>query len=123
MKNPKIIVLEDDEDRAKIFTAAYPDCFISGGVDEFVARAKEGFDYAFMDRDLGTAKTGDDAVRGMEGCSFRNARIIIHSMNIPAAESMENDLVRQGWQIVQRKPYIGLIGYLIAAKNFRDKTK
>lgn len=119
----KILVLEDDLRRVQIFRqklVGFDLTFVETAMDAIGAIQDEEFDVIFLDHDLGgqvyvsTAdkNTGSEVVRWMlasQGALFHyDPYIIIHSLNTPAAESMETALKRAKFSFVYRIPFTTL---------------
>jgi CheY-like chemotaxis protein len=115
----KILVLEDDPIRISKFhsvcEAAGIDLAIHDNVNDFIVAAQLlDYEAIFLDHDLGGQvfvdtrfhNTGSGAVRWMVAEHGYDVPIIIHSMNTPAAISMEKSLVAGNFSMVYRVAWI-----------------
>jgi CheY-like chemotaxis protein len=104
----KILILEDDPNRIKTFKAKLGIQHKLTCIDTAEAAIEylrmEEFDVVFLDHDLGGEQmvdtadenTGSEVVRWLTQTEKGNRHVyvtfVIHSLNTPAAESMENTL-------------------------------
>ena len=118
----RILILEDSQERIDVFTDAL--CFDSHEIiivetaeDAITYLEKDEFDLLMLDHDLGgecyvdTAEknTGSEVVRWLTNSGYRSSPVIIvHSMNEPAARSMEHALAYDGFE-VHRIPFVQMI--------------
>jgi CheY-like chemotaxis protein len=123
----KILILEDDPDRMKIFRLALEErheiMHVETAQQAIDCLEFQVFDVVFLDHDLGgetyvseaNVNTGSEVARYMAtglGCTWYAMPIVIHSMNIPAAEKMEHKLRAAGYSNVHRISFTKLVTYL-----------
>lgn len=112
----RILVLEDSEYRVREFRDAFiGNTFriVDNAKECIEALEKEKWDLIFLDHDLGGesmvstthANTGSEVVRWMIDNPDDIPPIYIHSMNVPAAISMEQDLLKIN-SFVYRIPWV-----------------
>ncbi len=104
----RILILEDDIDRMEVFYSKLANDHTVVWVDtasQAIGYLGRGdFDVVFLDHDLGgevfvnqaDANTGSEVVRWMVSTDTLLSRptVVIHSLNFPAARSMEDSLNR-----------------------------
>lgn len=100
----RILILEDDGHRALIFVEkfyAHELTIIENSNDAIDLLDQGVYDYLFLDHDLGEGNgSGSDVsafLRSHPENLNNQARIIIHSWNIPAAMRMVDDLPGAHW--------------------------
>lgn len=123
----KILILEDDPNRVDIFRATLGDrhslAFAETAAAAIAAINSTPFDVIFLDHDLGgqtyvaesDENTGSEVVRHLAyACGGgRETPIIIHSMNLPAAQAMQKNLLAAGYRHVYQIPFSKLTEYLV----------
>lgn len=92
----KILVVDDSSDRMRWFEEMFYDCYVSfcpTVESSLLALKNDTFDFIFLDHDLGEKGDGRDITKEMKKENLAPyATIIIHSMNVPAAMQMIEDL-------------------------------
>lgn len=119
--NMKILVLEDDPERMKIFHATLGDRHEikhAETAQECIALLKTyDADILFLDHDLGgetfvdakNVNTGSEVVRYLTSNACRWAGpIVVHSCNVREAEVMEHNLRMAGYNRTHRIPFTAL---------------
>lgn len=117
----KVFVLEDNEERIKWFRSHYPSAMVYTTAAEAikwltVSKSSVEWDLIFLDHDLGGTSYADsnsplhgmEVVRWIEQNHPKAKRIIIHSLNYPAAIEMEKRLHEAGYP-VYRMPFHRLV--------------
>ena len=91
----KILVLEDDSYRATTFIEKFCDHDVTITENAGIAMEyleEDTFDWIFLDHDLGENNGCGADVAALLACNAdnanNNARIIVHSWNVPAAKAM-----------------------------------
>lgn len=112
-----ILILEDDKERTKSFLALMPFAKCVPTAKEAIDHLqKENYQLLMLDHDLGGSVFVDSSINNCGMAVVRwieehpispNTKIVIHSMNIPAAECMASRLANVGYQIFQI-PYCSL---------------
>jgi len=108
MCNKRILFLDDDDTRTQGFLALNPEAVCVKTAGECIAYLKESWDEIYLDHDLGGEIFADSGREdtGMEvvRCIIRdlpshlkNTLFIVHSMNVPAAVRMVEDLRSAGY--------------------------
>lgn len=121
----KILILEDDENRVEIFREMLGQrhdlTVVDTAQDAIDEIDSDIFDVIFLDHDLGgqtyvaasDMNTGSEVVRNMtRRAVVLSASVVIHSMNTPAAASMQSQLVNAGYHPVHRIPFSKLVSFL-----------
>lgn len=120
----RVLFLDDNPERAKAAKRALLCTHVATGYDCIHHLSESDWDAVYLDHDLGGEPDGDTATtadeRGMTGmdvarylCMNRHLyadklRVVIHSLNGPAATMMASDLHRAGYQ-VERVPFTRLL--------------
>lgn len=132
----KILVLEDDQNRIDTFRtklSRHTLVFVETAADAIAliqseTEAGTAFDVIFLDHDLGgetcidtkNTNTGSGVVRWMLSYqrTLGQPHVIIHSMNTPAAESMQVNLETNGFDFVYRIPFTQLVSSYLDDPSF-----
>lgn len=132
----KILILEDDQNRIDTFRtklSRHTLFFVSTAADAIAwirseAEAGAAFDVIFLDHDLGgeafvntnNKNTGSEVVRWLTSYQgvLEQPYIIIHSMNHPAAASMQAALEAKGFEFIYRIPFIQLVSKFLDDPSF-----
>lgn len=132
----KILILEDDQNRIATFRnklSRHTLVFVETASDAIAtikgaAEVGSAFDVIFLDHDLGgeayvdpsNQNTGSEVVRWLTsyGGVLEQPYIIIHSMNHPAATSMQKALDRDGYEFVYRIPFVQLVSTYLDDPTF-----
>ena len=121
----KILILEDDLNRIETFKVKLGlqhELTFVDTAEAAIEELHEKFDVVFLDHDLGGEQmvdtadenTGSEVVRWLTETEKGNSHVftsfIIHSMNLPAAKSMENTLKYHfSKDYVHRIPFTSLV--------------
>lgn len=115
----KVLILEDDQERAKTFLQRYPDAVVVDSAHDCIKHLSEHWDVVYLDHDLGGSSM-PDSVR--EDCGYevvrhilehqpehlRQTKFVVHSANPIRARIMAEDLRRAGYN-AEHKPFINLL--------------
>lgn len=121
----RILILEDDMNRIDLFgqklcANQFDITYVTTAAEAIALLDQEEFDLVFLDHDLGgqtyvntaDTNTGSEVVRHMTRPTYlKTPVVIIHSMNEPAAKSMEHALVYEGFE-THRIPFTKLVVHL-----------
>lgn len=118
----RVIFLDDSEARIKTFLTRVPSAQVartSWECIELLKGAESPVEFLFLDHDLGgltfvspsCENTGMEVVRWMAANKPVVQRVIVHSLNGPAASEMCRSLADAGYW-VRRVPYLQLSGFL-----------
>jgi CheY-like chemotaxis protein len=138
----RIFILEDDQNRVTKFREKLSNHKLTvadNALDAFdiikgQAEIGRAFDVIFLDHDLGgeppmyygkncdlnDPNTGSEVVRRMVDYQgvLEQPCVIIHSMNHPAAENMENVLLDEGYEFIHRIPFTKLVSHYFDDPSF-----
>jgi hypothetical protein len=119
----RILFLDDDPDRSRIFLARHPEAVWVQTSEECIARLSSGWDQVHLDHDLGgqifVDSSRDDC--GMEVVRWlcvgaqeqlRDTQFFIHSHNAEAAAAMVRRLHESGYHAVYRPFGIDVLQWL-----------
>lgn len=127
----RILILEDDKGRTATFfskLSRHTLVFVATAADAISLIKNEVFDVIFLDHDLGgetfvsveDRNTGSEVIRLLVSGNEITKRpyIIIHSLNTPAADSMQKTLVNNGFEFVYRIPFTQLVSQYLDDPSF-----
>jgi CheY-like chemotaxis protein len=118
----RILILEDDMQRIETFgqklcVNEHNITYVTTAAEAIRWLDEDEFDLVFLDHDLGgkvyvdtnEKNTGSEVVRHMTQPTYvKSPVVIIHSLNTPAAKSMEHALAYEGYE-VHRIPFTQLV--------------
>jgi hypothetical protein len=112
----RVLVLEDDPTRLALFRGAHPFATYVETAAECVAQlARQDWDDVCLDHDLGgemfadpqRENTGSGVVRWIVANRPRIRRVLVHSLNGPAATAMVQMLTKAGY-VAEHVPFLWL---------------
>lgn len=97
-----ILFLDDDLYRTKAFRSVIPSATCVDSADDCINKLVEQWDIVLLDHDLGDTKDGRYVANWISANKPIIGKIIVHSLNYPAAQEMLNILDTAGYSVAYR---------------------